>query len=453
MKTDYFYGAQVERLMKHLVRLFSNFSVQDGYDDNGAPSLRRVPCRVGDISRQAAVVLHENSENKLPSAPFITVTISNMNISRQNVRAPMTEQTVVGVNKQNTLNELEGYYEVERFNPVPWDFEIQVDIWTTNQQNKFELFEQIATLFTPTVPLQMSTNPLDPTSYGFVELTGYNHTSRSFPQGNDYNLDISQFQFKTMIYLSLPSKVNRAQLISQIVTDINVPALNDLELPTLTNWQTVATDVYSPGNHMIEVSPVAGTNTYNIKLLTKHGLDNVNHRVLSWDKLFKYYSPTESDKIQLRLLDMLENDSTQIIGELLTTPQPNVMLFVPDRATVDMTTTEPFNEFIDPKLTLSHDLVTSNGVARYIIHEQAEPFSLSSWVDLPEGNTDVVVQPGSMVAYDGTVWSVIYTPGETVVTDNLLNGRRYKYLKQIGWHEIIKTKYAPGFWRLGFSQA
>lgn len=35
MKLDYFYGAQMERVMKHLIRIFNNFKVKEGYDEQG----------------------------------------------------------------------------------------------------------------------------------------------------------------------------------------------------------------------------------------------------------------------------------------------------------------------------------------------------------------------------------------------------------------------------------
>lgn len=451
MKVDYFYGAQVERIMKHMIRLFGNFNISDGYDENGKQRLRRVPCRNGDISRQAAVQLHENSENKLPSAPFITVSISSMNISRANVRAPMTNQTVVGVNKQNAdtkeySNQLEGYYEIERFNPVPWDFEFQIDIWTTNQQNKFELFEQIATLFAPTVPLQLGTNPLDPTSFAYLELTGYNHTSRSFPQGTDYNLDISQFQMKTMVFLSLPQKVNRAQLISQIVTSMNLPAINDLHLPTLTNWQTVATDVYSPGNHTVQLTQVPKTTNYVVKLLTKYGVDNSNGRVLSWDKLLTYYHP-EYKNVQMRLVDTLENDTTQIVGVLTKTETPNEMLLTVDVNTIDATTLPPVDNFVDPTKTLYADVAPG----RYIITGD-ETRTIGSWMSTDD---TTVLENGTIIQIevksDMTKTHTVTVPTDGAVLINLADARRYKYLKHTSWHDVIKTKYGVGFWRLGFN--
>ena len=45
---------------------------------------------------------------------------------------------------------------------------------------------------------------------------------------------------------------------------------------------------------------------------------------------------------------------------------------------------------------------------------------------------------------------LIIHPAENEVRADLSTGKRYKYNKGIGWHELVNTKYQPGFWRLGF---
>ncbi len=441
MKLDYFYGGQTERVLKHLIRLFSNFSIQDGFDAAGEPSYRRVPCRAGDISRQAAVVLNENSENKMPSAPFMTVTISGMELMREQTKAPASDQTVVGINKKDPAtgqysNDLEGYYDIERYNPVAWKINFDVDIWTTNQANKFELFEQIATVFSPTVPFQISTNPLDQTAFSYVEMKGYTHTSRSFPQGSDYNLDISQFQFETTMYLSLPAKVNRARLIHQIVTDINVPAIDELELPTLSNWETIATDVYSPGNHSVRLEPTDNPFVYNAVLLTKYGLDNVNGRPLSWEKLLEYYNPALDDVVEISLLDQLEGDNSAIIGDFQLTDDPGRGILTIDTMTLEESKLT-FSKYIAKLASIS--LNSNENAGTYIWHESAEEIV----------HNDVTIKPGDIVTVDGdSVTST--TPEHGLVVENSSSGVRYKYLKEIGWHELVKTEYKNGFWRISF---
>ena len=288
MKLDYYYDKQIQRVIKHLIRMFGGFQISNGYDENNAEIFKRVPCRFGDMNKQAAVVLNRNTENVVQSAPMMVINIEKLSLSRENVRGPVSENLVVGITKTDIIGtytyELDSYYEVERMNPVPWDLEFSVDIWTTSTKNKFELFEQIACLFSSTVPLQLSTNPLDWTSMSYVELMNYNYSSRSRPQGTDYSLDISQFNFKTMIWLSLPNKINRAKLINQVVANISTKGIDDMLIPSMYNWDPISCDVYTPGNHSILCKWVAN-DTIEVRLATRNGLTQFNGNNLSWVSL------------------------------------------------------------------------------------------------------------------------------------------------------------------------
>src|SRR5574343_220917 len=329
MKIDYFYSAQIERVIKHIIRIFSNFQVSNGYDDAGEQLLKRVPCRYGDISRQAGTVIAKNSENLIASAPIMVVNITKLKLSRENVRGPISETVLSGFNKKdasgNYTNKLDGYYEIERLNPVPWDLEFTIDIWSTTQQQKMELFEQIAVLFAPTVALQLSTNPLDWTSANVIEMTDYELSSRNYPQGTDYTLDISKFSFKTMIWLALPNKVNRAQLIEQIVVNTSTPSIDDMVLPGLSNWDYLPYNVFTPGNHSIYVSSTQNKNQLQLSLRTKNGDSTDNGLALSWEILLEYYSYDISG-CHIRLLELIENSSTEIVGDLVLTQDPNIAL-------------------------------------------------------------------------------------------------------------------------------
>ena len=443
MKLDYFYGAQVQRTIKHLIRLFSEFTIQDGFDESGKPRYRRVPCRYGDISRQAAVVLHENSENITASAPALVLNITNLSMDVKGLRAPMSEESVVSVNKKGSdgvyTDELEGHYEVSRYNPVPWTLEFTIDAFVTNQTNKFELFEQIATLFAPSVMLQLSANPMDWTSSTQVDLTGYRLSSRAQPQGTQHNLDISEFSFKTTIYLSLPTKVNRAVLIEQIVTNVGLNSIDEMVMPNVSDFKHLRYDVYTPGNHSIKVAPVNG-NTYSLTLLGKYGAEFHEGMMFDWSKLFKYYSADDSSP-KCFLMPALDT-SVGIAGVIKLTKVPNVVEFVMDESTLPQTTGEPINRFSSfSKFSETKILVEESKTQfRTIILDQEEHYAIAP---------DVIAKVGDIVSFNGVSWSSS-SPKEGDIIANIKDGKRYKYSYTDGWHEVIKAKYEPGFWRMGF---
>ena len=85
MKLDYFYDDQFGRVLKHLIRVFGEFQVQNGVDADGKPKYKKVPCRYADISRMAAAIINGNSENVLPTAPIMTISVNQLKLDRKSV--------------------------------------------------------------------------------------------------------------------------------------------------------------------------------------------------------------------------------------------------------------------------------------------------------------------------------------------------------------------------------
>ena len=75
---QHFYDAQIRRYITQLTRLFSNFSYKDGKGN-----LTQIPVMYGDITRQVGHIIRDNSENKIPSAPRISIYITTLEMDRQ----------------------------------------------------------------------------------------------------------------------------------------------------------------------------------------------------------------------------------------------------------------------------------------------------------------------------------------------------------------------------------
>ena len=75
---EHFYDGQVRRYVTQMVRLMSNFSVKDGKGN-----LTQIPVTYGDLTRQVANIIRDNTENKIPSAPRIAVHVTGMEIDRE----------------------------------------------------------------------------------------------------------------------------------------------------------------------------------------------------------------------------------------------------------------------------------------------------------------------------------------------------------------------------------
>lgn len=443
MKVQYYYDGQFRRVLKHLIRVFGEFKVLSSIDDEGNPVYRGVPCRYADISRMTAYIINGGSENTLPTAPMMTISVQSLKMDRPSVRAPVSETIVMGTNVSPAQNEytkqLDQQYQITRYNPVPWDLTFDLNIWTTTLQNKMELFEQITTLFAPSVTLQLSENPLDWTSAVDVELMDCQFSSRTVPQGTDTDLDIMTLTFKCPIWLSLPANVKKPKLIQEIVTGVHT-ARDELDFE-LTNWSEPILDVFTPKNMCILVHPVLSVNgsstNYELTLVNSSlGKLSANNKIFSWNIYLKYLEPKFKDKDMFIKFQRGIEDSQAIKGEVISIGEgdsSNKLIVSVDTSL--MKTQLAINGFI----TESNQL---NGA----ISEQY-------YVNISERDLfykEIRIPPEYVVKITGNSAEII---DPTLFTDYIYNSQdqeQYKYTSKFGWHKAIMNKYRQGYWRIGF---
>jgi len=141
---QFFYDAQIRRFLLQITRVFSGFQVEYTNENDGvnAAGLLRVPVRYGDASRNAQTVLQNNSASSLPATPLITFYITALEYDRPRIQEPyFVEKQVV---RQRTYDQDTQTYEttqgnaftIEKLMPVPYKLTVNVDIWTSNTNQK-----------------------------------------------------------------------------------------------------------------------------------------------------------------------------------------------------------------------------------------------------------------------------------------------------------------------------
>ena len=226
---DYFYDGQIRRYILQVIRFFSNFVVK--YGDG---TLVRVPVMYGDVDRQVANIIKQNSENKINSVPRIAVYVGGLELDRER----LADQTFVGkvhVRERSLSEDGSHYtytqgenYTVERLMPTPYKLSLKVDIWTGSTDQKLQLMEQILVLFNPSIELQTTDNYIDWTSLTVLNLDQTVFSSRAVPVGNDSPIDIATLSVSTPIWISPPVKVKQLGIITNIISNV----FNGVNTPT-----------------------------------------------------------------------------------------------------------------------------------------------------------------------------------------------------------------------------
>ncbi len=201
---------------------------------------------------------------------------------------------------------------------------------------------------------------------------------------------------------------------------------------------------------MIGVKSTNVANKYEVTLLTKFGNEEHKGMVLDWKKLFEYYDKKGTIP-SMQLLDS-STDENIIHGTVdLNTGAPNTMILTVDADTLDATTLEPIHKIVDPESTKVEVFYDAQNGSRFMLYEEAQEFNMSL-LNVGAEQAELIVKPGSIIEKVDGMWELKEVPGSApYVVSHLGKNVRYKYSKELGWHDIVKAKYPAGFWRLGFT--
>jgi hypothetical protein len=223
----FFYDEQIRRFLLQFARIFSNFQVEYGRNEEGTEhTLIRVPVRYGDATRQAQTILQENSASGMPATPLMTFYISGLDYDRPRMQEPYF---VSKINvRQRTYDQATDSYEttqgnaftIERLMPVPYKLTLKLDIWTSNTNQKMQILEQMLVLFNPSLEIQSTDNYIDWTSLSVVELESTQWTTRVIPQGTENPIDVATLTFALPIWISSPAKVKKLGVVERIIAQV-----------------------------------------------------------------------------------------------------------------------------------------------------------------------------------------------------------------------------------------
>ena len=455
---DWFYDGQVRRYLTQFMRVMSNFSYKDG-----SGKIVQVPVMYGDPNRQAMAVLRKNSENAIPSAPFIACYIKTLEYDQTRLQDP-SFVSKVHIREREFNDDTQEYietqglgYTVERIMPAPYKLTLSSDIWTTNTDQKLQIFEQLSYFFNPSMELQTTDNYVDWTSLTVLYLKTTDWTSRQIPQGTSQDIDILKLTFETPIWITPPAKVKKMGIITKIIANVfsNEPGTISSEYNTIEAvydnlGERVAKTVVTPGNFELMVLDNIASIVKN-EIVTDSDLTEMPNHTVSWRKLLDLYpGQFRANLSQLRLL---KEDGNEVVAYISLDPfDERRMLLNIDADTI------PSNTIIDGRGTV--DAIVNphtydpSGVAagtRYLILESISSSSVdgpSAWLNLD--NSGFAANENDIIEWDGSSWSVVFNSLEvtdTTYITNIYTGIQYKWNGEF-WSKSFEGIYDKDSWRI-----
>jgi len=457
----FFYDEQIRRFLLQFARIFSNFNVEYGRNEEGTEhTLVRVPVRYGDSSRQVQTVIQNNSPNSMPSTPLMTFYITSLDYDRPRMQEPyhVSKMNVRQRYYDNTTDTYEttqgNAFTIERLMPVPYSLTINLDIWTSNTNQKFQLLEQIIPLFNPALEIQSTDNFIDWTSLSVVELESSKWSSRTIPVGTEDPIDVATLTFKIPIWITSPAKVKKLGVVERIVASV-FDANGDASVAITDNDLLMGTrQVFTPFNYQV--------------LLINNKLQALRNQQVV-DQSNSSLSPADSPDSNLlwhavigelgvlregiSTVKLEQEDGSEVIGTVAYDPTDDrFLLFSVDTDTVPANTLSPVNAVINPLLNGPGIGIPAAATGqRYLLTEStgSDDGYATAWA----GTTGqlLIAKSNDIIEYDGSRWVVVFNSENSDLNKqyvtNLTTELQYEW-NGSSWVKSYQGLYPGGTWSL-----
>ena len=468
---DFFYDGQIRRYVTQFMRIFIGFKYEAG---DGAQ--QTIPVMYGDLTRQVANIIRENSENKLPTVPRMACYITGITMDTSRLADP-TFVSKVNIRERDSYVDDQGNtvytgapgknVTVERLMPTPYTLTMKCDLWTSNTDQKLQLLEQIMVLFNPSFEIQTNDNYIDWTSLSVVYLQNTNFTSRTVPAGTESEIDICSMDFEIPIYISPPAKVKKLGVVRSIIANIFTEDGDVKDINNLVYNQTLSNTVYTNARYPVLLFKANNGQDFDYELtivdqdaaIKSLGIDEKEYladgRKLDWNGVFAALGNLVEGT---SMVHFKQPDGLEISGTVAINPvDPFMLLVTVDRDTLKENTLITSSQFPGGRGTIDAivDPTSYNPKAKLATIPTGHRFLLletvaddaDGWKNNDGTNTKIV--ENTIVEWNGSSWTVIFDPSDTdsiTYVTNMKTGIQYKW-DGIQWLKSFEGEYAPGYWR------
>ena len=461
MAVQFFYDEQLRRFLLQFARIFSNFQVEYGRNEAGVnDTLIRVPVRYGDASRQAQTILQNNSANDMPSTPMMSFYITKLEYDRPRMQEPYFVSTIA-VRQRTYDSDTDSYettqgnaFTIDRLMPVPYKLTINLDIWTSNTNQKMQLLEQILVLFNPALEIQSTDNYIDWTSLTVCELESVNWSSRTVPINADNPIDIATLTFTIPIFISSPAKVKKLGVVERIIANVfdangdasNAVLDNDLLLGTRQVFTPYGYQTLLIGNRLQALRQDQVVDQSNSSLTPPTSPPSN----LLWHAIIDMYGVLRPG---VSLMQLEQDDGSLVVGTIAYDPTDDrFLLFSVDEDSVPANTLDPVTAVINPLAS-----GPGNGLSppvfrqRYLLTEDtgSDNGYAQAWAGL--AGQPLIARANDIVEYNGSRWVISFdstsSPDNIQYVTNITTSTQYEWTGAT-WIKSYQGLYPGGAWNL-----
>lgn len=224
---NYFYDEQLKRYLNQFAAIFDELLVKVGKNNTRDQGYIKVPIIHAPMDRVAAAAATGHTQNRHIKVPLMSIHLEDMQMALDRLKGVgvVTRQTYLPV---GGILPDDGKVVYQRVS-VPYDLTVNLYIYTSNDDQRFQILEQILVFFNPSLQIQTSDSALDPNRISTVQLTNISKEEQ-FPPGLENQLRVTVLTFKIDAYLAVPADV-RDNLIKKIM--LRISAVNNPNIGTI----------------------------------------------------------------------------------------------------------------------------------------------------------------------------------------------------------------------------
>jgi len=202
---EYYYQEQIRKYLIQFMAIFSGLQVSVGESSaKRDTNLIRVPIIHGSKDRVVGAILASNSPNIPTKLPALNSHITGIQIATDRMKGQGTTHTHTTFPRGGVFPD--DIKTVNKLMPIPYHFQTELNILTSNLKHKYEILEQIFLLFRPDLRFNTSDDYNDWTALNEVKLNNIS-LEENYPQGSESRVLSTSLEFQFLAYMSAPAQI------------------------------------------------------------------------------------------------------------------------------------------------------------------------------------------------------------------------------------------------------
>jgi hypothetical protein len=198
---NYWYDEQLVAYIKQVMAVFSGMYVKIGKNANNDSRLVEVPVRYSGVDRVVESIIAGNTTNKPLRLPIFSVKLADLQPAPERYKGVGTSDRMTYLPRGESLPD--GVKVMYRRTALPYKLAFELNIFTSNDLQKFQILEQILTVFNPSIQIQTSDEPFDGGKITVLTLENIAF-EENYPSNNDKKTNITSMVFSTYAWLQVP---------------------------------------------------------------------------------------------------------------------------------------------------------------------------------------------------------------------------------------------------------